>query len=203
MKTPPTEPVPLVRTAWGFYLLIALAGLLWIGLREDVIPVSLFLDLQTWWIDLGLGIGSGLVLVGVWRLAVVAVPGARELEERIAALLGHLSGDEALALAVLSGIAEELFFRGALQGSWGWIAATLLFALLHTGPGKVFGLWTLFAVVAGGLFGGLMLWRGNLLAPMLAHFVVNAINLRRLVREAAASRDAAEPETGEDETTPE
>lgn len=81
---------------------------------------------------------------------------------------------------MLSGFAEELFFRGAVQGSWGFVWATLLFALMHTGPDRAFRLWTLFALLAGALFGGLMLWRGNLLAPVTAHFVVNAVNLRRI-----------------------
>ena len=81
---------------------------------------------------------------------------------------------------MLSGFAEELFFRGAVQGSWGFVWATLLFALMHTGPDPAFRLWTLFALLAGALFGGLMLWRGNLLAPVTAHFVVNAVNLRRI-----------------------
>jgi uncharacterized protein len=67
-----------------------------------------------------------------------------------------------------------------VQGAVGWLAASLLFALLHSGPGRELRLWTLFALCAGLLFGALMLWRGNLLAPVLAHFVVNAVNLYRL-----------------------
>jgi membrane protease YdiL (CAAX protease family) len=59
----------------------------------------------------------------------------------------------------------------------------VLFSLLHTGSGKHFRLWTVFAALAGALFGGLMLWRGNLLAPVLAHVLVNGVNLRRLARD--------------------
>jgi len=54
-----------------------------------------------------------------------------------------------VALAVLSGFAEELFFRGAVQGAFGWLPATLAFAVLHSGPGKAFRLWILFAAIAG------------------------------------------------------
>ena len=43
-----------------------------------------------------------------------------------------------------------------------------------------------FALVAGLLLGGMMLWRGNLLSPVLAHALVNGINLRQLGRAAAA-----------------
>jgi membrane protease YdiL (CAAX protease family) len=129
-------------------------------------------------------------------LAVRGLAAARELEQRLGGVLGALGGDDAVVLAVLSGISEELFFRGGVQGSWGFVAATLLFALLHSGPGRMFGLWTAFALVAGALFGGLMLWRGNLLAPVVAHVLVNAVNLRRLGAEAAARQAAGEAGEG-------
>jgi len=186
-RSPMSEPAPprleatqVVRTAWVFYLLLGLGGVLWIGFREDVIPLALFVDPAGWWLDLGLGIAAGGTLLAVWNLGVRRLAAARALEERLGAVIGALSGEEAVALALLSGVAEELFFRGAVQGSWGWLWATLLFALLHSGPGREFRLWTAFAAIAGGLFGGLMAWRGNLLAPMVAHVLVNAVNLRRL-----------------------
>ena len=108
---------------------------------------------------------------------------ARDLERTIASLLDGLSPPDALALALISGFAEELFFRGAVQGSWGIVAATLLFALLHTGPGRPFLLWTAFALIAGAAFGVLAQERGNLLAPITAHVLVNAVNLTRLTKQ--------------------
>lgn len=185
----------IVRSAWIFYLLLGLGGLVWVGAREGQIPLALFVDTGGWWIDLGLGVAAAAVLLGAWWLLARRLAAGRELERRIGELLGPLATDEAVALAFLSGVAEELFFRGAVQGSWGWVWATLLFAVLHTGPGLSFRLWTAFAVVAGGLFGGLMLWRGNLLAPMVAHFLVNAVNLSRL---AAEARRRAAAEEGAD-----
>jgi membrane protease YdiL (CAAX protease family) len=107
-------------------------------------------------------------------------PAAREVENTLAQVLGPLTAAEAVALATLSGFAEELFFRGAMQDAWGFLPATLVFTFLHTGPSRHFRAWTLFAAGAGLLFGGLVLWRGNLLAAVLAHFLVNAINLVRL-----------------------
>lgn len=173
-------PAQMVRTAWAFYLLLGLGGIVWVGTREGVIPLGLFFDVGTWWRDLAVGVSAGLFLLGGWNFGIRRLAAARELENRLGSALGPLGNEEAVTLAVLSGVAEELFFRGAVQGSWGWLWATLMFALLHTGPGRVFGLWTAFAVVAGGAFGGLMLWTGNLLAPIVAHFLINAVNLRRL-----------------------
>lgn len=149
-------------------------------MRRGPIPLSLFVAPTGWWIDLGLGAGAGLALVGVWRLTHRFFPAARDLEGHLARLLGPVRPSELVALALLSGFAEELFFRGAVQSSAGFLPASAFFALLHTGPGKAFRFWTLFAAVAGLALGGLMVWRGNLLAPITAHFLVNAINLRGL-----------------------
>jgi membrane protease YdiL (CAAX protease family) len=165
-------------------MVLAVGGAVWIGFREGVIPLRLFFDVREWWLDLLLGVGAGLLLLGLWKGAESGSPLARELEGLLGEALGPLGRTEVIALAVLSGFAEELFFRGAVQGSFGWLPATVLFALLHTGPGRAFRLWTLFALVAGLLFGGLMELRGNLLGPVVAHFLVNAVNLWRL-----ASRD--------------
>jgi membrane protease YdiL (CAAX protease family) len=195
MSMPPGR---LYRLGWVIYLLMAVAGVLWIGFRVDgPIPLSLFVDLRGWWIDLLLGVGSGLVLLGIWWGAERIFPLARQLEEQLAAVLGPLTASEAFALAVISGLAEELFFRGAVQGQWGWLPATVLFAVLHSGPGRAFRLWTLFAVLAGALFGGLMEWRGNLLAPVVGHFLVNGVNLRRL---ASLAGDSARLPPGSDQS---
>ncbi len=167
---------------------LAVGGAVWIGLREGVIPLRLFFDLREWWLDLLLGAGAGLLLLGLWKGAERAFPLARELEDQLGEVLGPLGRSEVIALAMLSGFAEELFFRGAVQGTFGWLPATLLFALLHAGPGRAFRLWTLFALVAGLLFGGLMELRGNLLGPVVAHFLVNAVNLWRLVCRGESGR---------------
>ena len=197
MAPQPSNSMPpgrLYRFAWGLYLILALAGAIWIGARRGVIPLSLFFDPQRWWLDLAAGIGAGLLLLAAWWGAERTFPLAKELEARLAGALGSITTSEAVALAALSGFAEELFFRGAVQGTLGWLAATALFGLLHSGPGKAFRLWTLFAFVAGALFGGIMVWRGNLLGPVVGHFLVNAVNLRRL---AGRVEDSARLPAGE------
>jgi membrane protease YdiL (CAAX protease family) len=185
----------LYRLAWAFYLLLAIAGVVWVGWREGTIPLALFVDPGGWWIDLPLGLATGAALLAAWEAGRRLLPAAGEVEEALGSLLVGLQRDEVVALAALSGFAEELFFRGAVQGSWGLLPATILFALLHTGRGGALRLWTVFAAIAGLSLGLLMLWRGNLLAPVTAHFLVNAVNLRRLV--AAQEAEGEEGEGGE------
>jgi membrane protease YdiL (CAAX protease family) len=191
-----SPPGRLYRLAWVLYLVMAVGGVLWIGARRGVIPLSLFLDPRTWWRDVLLGAGAGLLLLGLWKGAERTVPLARDLDRQLMAALGPLQPAEVLALALLSGFAEELLFRGAVQSAFGWAPATVAFAVLHSGPGKAFRLWTIFAALAGLLFSGLVVLRGNLCAPMTAHFLVNAVNLWRLT---GAAGDSARLGEGENE----
>ncbi|MEM6456914.1 MAG: type II CAAX endopeptidase family protein [Acidobacteriota bacterium] len=172
------------RAAWVTYLLLALGGVVWLGVERDgPITLDLFISPSGWAFDalIGLAAGGGLLLL--WR-ALATLPSGARLESQIAQLLGPLAPGEALALAVVSGVAEEFFFRGAMQTAWGWGWATLIFGLLHTGPGRDFRLWTFFALLAGGVFAWLTIWRGTLMPAILAHVLVNAVNLRRLTAAA-------------------
>jgi len=173
--------------AWAFYMALAVAGVVWLGLREGFLGTDLFFDPSRWWVDVGLGLLAAAALVGVWAGAARWVPPVRTLEQRLRATIGDLSTADAVGIAVLSGFAEELFFRGAVQASLGWPLATLLFALLHTGRERVFWLWTGFAAGAGLVFAALTLWTGNLAAAIVAHVVVNAVNLPRI---AGAGRES-------------
>jgi membrane protease YdiL (CAAX protease family) len=168
--------------AWVFYLALAIGGVVWIGVRERGIAVDLFVHPHTWWLDLALGVGLAIALGGVWWLARAALPAARRVDQLIAGVLGPLSRSELLALALLSGFAEELFFRGALQGSWGPVWSTVIFALLHGGPGRDYRVWTVFAALAGAAFAALVYWRSNLGPAIVAHVVFNAASLWRLAR---------------------
>lgn len=182
MPAPPEalRPGQLFRLAAWVYLLLAVAGLVWIGLREGRIPAALFLATTEPWIDLALGLAAAVLLLGAWELARRHLALARALEDRFRAALGPLSPAEAFGLALLSGLAEEVFFRGAMQPSWGWLPTTLLFGLLHSGRGREMLAWSAGALLAGALLGGLLVWRGNLLAPIVCHVAVNAVQLRRL-----------------------
>lgn len=175
---------------------MAVGAVVWIGLREGRIELHLFFSPSGWWWDVGLGAAGGALLLVLWEGTRRSLPMARELEEELRDLLRGLAPGEALALAGLSGLSEEMFFRGAVQESWGWLWATLLFSLLHTGRGAAFRLWTLSAAVAGSLFGGLMLWRGNLLAPILAHASINAVSLYRITT-SPSEAEKTPPEVGD------
>ena len=134
------------------------------------------------WIDPLAGVaGAGALLLAWWAARRWGI--ARQLETTLRERLGPLTATEALGLALLSGVAEEVFFRGAVQPAWGFYPATLIFAALHSGRGRAMMLWTTSALAAGAVLGALMLWRGSLFAPIVCHTLVNAVQLRRLLVE--------------------
>lgn len=179
--SPVRRPSRILRLAFAFYLAVAVAGLVGLAwLRRGPLPLKLFLVPAQLPVDLALGLASAALLTGAWELGCRHLLAARELEARLAGILGGIGRDEALALALLSGVAEETLFRGALQAGFGWATATALFALLHSGPQRPMRLWGLFALAAGALFGGLVAWRGTLAPAAIAHVGVNALNLLRL-----------------------
>lgn len=124
----------------------------------------------------------GLGAVFLSRLAVHRFDWARTLHREFRARLGPLSESESLVLALASSTGEELFFRGALVPAMGLVGSSACFAILHIGPGLRFLPWTFSALVAGLLFGQLFLWSGDLTGPVVAHFVVNWLNLRHIAR---------------------
>jgi membrane protease YdiL (CAAX protease family) len=139
-----------------------------------------------------IGLAAGGAVVGLTRVATRYFQWARDLHGSFRDLLGPLTGHEIVILAAASSIGEELLFRGALMPWMGiWLQAAV-FALLHVGPGKRFLPWTVSAFVLGVAFGGLALWTENLGAPIAAHFAINFLNLRHIVRTAVPALAPAE-----------
>lgn len=163
-----------------FYLVVAAVAVVSLWVQNDLWQV---LAPATWGRAAGsvaLGVAVGLSLVALSRLATARFSWARRLSQELRNTLGELNAREALVLASMSGIAEELLFRGVLQPALGlWIAAAI-FGVLHIGPNRHFMPWTIMAFGAGLLFGVMFWWCGSLIAPILAHATVNFLNLKRL-----------------------
>jgi membrane protease YdiL (CAAX protease family) len=134
-----------------------------------------------------IGFALGLAVVGATRLATKHFQWAKDLHASFHDLLGPLTGREIVILALASSIGEELLFRGALLPWFGvWIQG-IIFALLHVGPGRRFLPWTVSALVLGFAFGWLAVWTKNLGGPIAAHFAINFLNLRYIVRASPRS----------------
>jgi len=128
------------------------------------------------------GIAFGMLAARLTRFSVKRYTWARLLHIEFRSLLGRLSDSDVIGYAAASAVAEELFFRGALQPAVGLVASSLIFGLLHFGPTRRFIPWTFQALVIGFAFGGLFRLMGELSAPIAAHFTINYLNLHFINR---------------------
>lgn len=95
-----------------------------------------------------------------------------------------------IALSASAGFAEEMFFRGFLQPRAGIAFSTFLFVLAHVGYGQPLMLVgvTLLSLV----FAGLVRWRQNIWAAVVAHAVFDAIQLLVVIPQALKFLEGAE-----------
>ena len=97
-------------------------------------------------------------------------------------MLAPIESRHVPALAAMSAIAEELFFRGFLQPHLGLTATAVLFGAAHLPHRRHQIPWTVAAMLMGFAFGWLFEVRHSLVAPTIAHFVINYFNLHHLLR---------------------
>jgi membrane protease YdiL (CAAX protease family) len=136
--------------------------------------------------DAGAGALVGLVVVLLSGWFTRRTRTGEDLARALARIVGRRTTGECVALALASGIGEEAFFRGAMQPQLGLVATSLIFGLAHFAPRRELVPWTGFSLAAGFALGGLFQATGNLLAPVVAHAFVNAVNLRLLSRDYAS-----------------
>jgi membrane protease YdiL (CAAX protease family) len=124
----------------------------------------------------GAACGAALAL-GLWSLRAFAP--LRSLEGWQRVLVGRWSPTEAVAVAILSGIAEEALLRAVLQPVLGlWIAAGV-FAIFHVVPDGRLWFWPVMALGMGLVF-GVLFERFGYPACAVSHVVVNLVGLLRL-----------------------
>jgi membrane protease YdiL (CAAX protease family) len=127
-----------------------------------------------WGTAAALAVGIGLVLVGVFVVAALVVARLPVLADPVQQLLRHADGTSLSLVAVLTlvnGLAEELFFRGALYqsltGRRPVAVTTLLYAAVTVASGVP--LLVVAAVILSVVVGVLRRLTGALVAPMAAH----------------------------------
>lgn len=128
--------------------------------------------------SLVLGVLVASLTVGLTRVLTERTAWARALRVEFRAILRGAGPLDVALLALASGTAEELFFRGALQPWLGLLVASLAFGLVHLGPSRVFWPWTAWALVMGLVLGALTWATGSVVGAIVAHVAINWLNLR-------------------------
>lgn len=135
-----------------------------------------------------------LSIVGEWNMNIDYPDGnfenwAKASEETLKVLTEYITNFQStshfivgfITIAIIPAIIEELLFRGVLQNLFNyatknphiaiWISA-IIFGTIHM---QFYGVFP--RILLGALFGYLYFWSGNLLIPMLAHFLNNGIGV--------------------------
>lgn len=165
------------------YLPLSLAALAWAWFGSERAAWALhpaWLDapyLARLAVSLLLGLALALAVVGMTPWLFARARWARRLHLELKEIVAPLSQREVLWLALSSGVAEELFFRGAMQPVLGLLLTSLIFGAVHVGPKSVLLAWTSWAFVMGLLFGLIFELTGVLWGPVLAHVWINARNM--------------------------
>lgn len=185
-----SETPPILKVAIPFYGIVALFAfgyaLFGPGLRALVgeqapSPAHLLA---------ALGVGVALVLLA--RVGAGAWAPMGRMRDSLADLLGPVGTGTVIGLALLSGIVEEMLFRGALWPHLELVGTTLLFGLVHVLPRRSLWVYPLFALVAGLLLGLLREGSGSVVPPAIAHVIVNGANLVWIGRLAKKRLEATE-----------
>jgi len=194
---PPPSPESFVRTALIFYGVmgcLALVWRMWMPGASILHPESHTGGLDGLGFAIGCGAGLGLVSIAFSEWMTRSTKLGEALGDRLGDSLMGLGRADAILLAIASGSAAGMFFRGALPPAVGSAWASIAFGACHFLPRKELALWSLWAVGMGFLLGGLYEWTGHLAAPIAAHSVINGVDLPRLARRAegrAAERQSA------------
>jgi CAAX protease family protein len=174
-----------LRVATGYALLATVATALALALRDGLpwiypepwfpspAPVGLVVSSV-------LGLFLATVLIAATRVTVPRYEWARRLHVELRPVARDLTAWQILLVAGLSSLGEELLFRGLLTPTIGVLASALLFGLAHQMKGPSRWVWVGWATVVGAGLGAIFAATGSLVGPLLAHAIVNAVNLTYL-----------------------
>lgn len=123
------------------------------------------------------GIVVAMLVVVSTRFAVGRFVWAQRLHAELRPVAQDLSVGQILLLAGLSSLGEEILFRGLLTPLLGVVVSSVLFGVLHQVRGPARWVWICWATIVGLILGAIFAATGSLVGPLIAHAVVNAVNL--------------------------
>jgi len=173
------------RVAAGYALLATVATALALALRDGLpwvypepwFPAAPAVGLVT---SAVLGLVLATALIALTRVSVARYEWARRLHNELRPVARDLTAGQILMVAGLSSLGEELLFRGLLTPTVGIPVSALLFGLAHQIKGPSRWVWVGWATAVGAGLGVIFAVTGSLVGPLLAHAVVNAVNLTYL-----------------------
>ena len=154
-----------LRLEWGLSLAIIAFALAWATVRG--------LPLAGPWQATPRAVAAGAATGAALWLAIpllFRIPDMRRVFDTVLVPFSRtLEPADIITIALLSGVSEELLFRGVLLPEIGLIGSSVLFGLLHA-LNWTYAAW---AALIGAGFGLLALYGGTLVTPVVAHATYN------------------------------
>ncbi|MGH7821534.1 MAG: lysostaphin resistance A-like protein [Candidatus Binatia bacterium] len=163
----------IVRLEVTLAVTLLTSAFVWSSVRG----LGLWSHLRITTMDLATGLGAALILclslpflTSTWASRVLVLREMKGVWDDVLTPFGKsLELREIVILAALSGLSEEIFFRGVLQAEIGIVAASLLFGLLH--PLNLS--YVIWAASVGFGFGLIYRMTGSLVPSILCHAAYN------------------------------
>ena len=170
------------RIAAAYALLACFAGSLSFVLRDDAPwvhpnPWMVAPPLTATLTSALFGIATAAIVVVSTRFVVGRFAWAQRLHAELRPVAQDLTVGQIFLLAGLSSLGEEILFRGLMTPTLGVLGSSVLFGLLHQVRGPSRWVWITWATAVGLVLGTIFAATGSLVGPLLAHAVVNAVNL--------------------------
>ena len=127
--------------------------------------------------SLVLGLAFGTLVVVSTPAMLRKFAWARALHAELRPVAAAMTRPSIIALALASAVGEELFFRGLLEPWLGLVPQALVFGIAHQLRGPSRWVWVVWAAVTGLLLGAVFHLSGSLAGPMVAHALINGLNL--------------------------
>jgi len=124
-----------------------------------------------------LGLLLAVIVIVLTRLTVPRLDWAQRLHLDLRPIAHDLQLGHIALIAFFSSLGEELLFRGLVQHWLGVLPTAVVFGLCHQIPGPARWVWVTWATAVGLGFGCIFAATGSLVGALVAHAVINAVNL--------------------------
>ncbi len=191
---PPEGPSGFYSPASVFIMVVAVEAVLLftatIWMVVAALPISNWFNFSRAAFTAGLAAGLTITIFDFFLLylsnrlykSVFVLRSMRDLVyQEMCPLFSRLSTFQIVFLALSSGIAEEIFFRGVMEEKLGLFTANFCFALAHF-PRFYYFPYAIWAGAIGFLMSYLKLKTGSLYAPIICHTVINLFSLTIITR---------------------
>ena len=177
----PDDPDPGMVLAAGvvIYGAMGTAALVWLWLRDRLgeLPARAVGEHGPWAAS---GVGLVVGIAGAWILSLIMrrVDGLQEVASAAQRLFASTGERIGIGFVLISAVAEELFFRLAVQDALGLLGSVAIYVLLNSSVGGL--RWMTFTIFHALVLGLIVQLGFGLLGSTTAHAILNYLSLRRI-----------------------